>query len=307
MTNSRLTAYVMLFFTAAIWGIATPVIKFTLHDFSPVLFLTYRFFLTSLVLLPILGFTHHDFNIKNHLNKRELFAFVLVALLGSTINLGLLFWGLEHTTAIFASLLSDISPIFVVVAGVIFLKERISSLEKIGLGIAFTGASVLTFSPSIADGNSTVFGNLLILLANFAWVAYVILAKIELKQRVSPLLLVTSSFLLGFITMLPLAIWQTGSLAALISFIAQQPLASHAGVWYMAIISGALAYWLFQEGQRRVEAGEATIFMYLSPLFAIPLSVIWLHETITLPIIIGATITVIGVVIAEYKRRRKSN
>ncbi|MBI4057828.1 DMT family transporter [Candidatus Microgenomates bacterium] len=305
MTNSRLLAYGMLLITAAIWGIATPIIKFTLNDFPFIIFLTYRFFLTSLVLLPIYVFTHKGKNFLAALSRREVMTIIAVGLLGSSINLGLLFWGLEHTTAIFASLLSDISPIFVALASIVFLKERISSLEKVGLGIAFLGASILTFSPSFADGTSSVFGNLLILLANFAWVGYVILAKAELRERTSPLFLITTSFILGFITMLPLALWQTGSIAGLTNFIAQQPLASHMGVWYMALISGALAYWLFQEGQRRIEASQASIFIYLSPIFAIPLSVVWLGEKITLPIVIGATVTIIGVVIAEYKKRKK--
>lgn len=304
MSNQRLTAYAMLFATAAIWGIATPVIKFTLQDFPFIIFLTYRFFLTSLILLPIYALTNRGQNHFASFSRREVIILIAVGLLGSTVNLGFLFWGLEHTTAIFASLLSDITPIFVVLAGVIFLKERISHIEKIGLAIAFLGAGIITFSPSVVNNSATVFGNLLILLANFAWVGYVILAKKELRERVSPLFLVTSSFLLGFITMLPFAIWQAGSLADLVSSIAQQPLSSHVGVWYMALFSGALAYWLYQEGQKRIEASEASIFTYLSPLFAIPLSIIWLGEKITPLFIIGATITVVGVAIAEYKKRR---
>ncbi|PJA42810.1 EamA family transporter, partial [Candidatus Woesebacteria bacterium CG_4_9_14_3_um_filter_39_10] len=43
MNPHRLKAYILLLIVAVIWGIAGPVIKFTLGGFPPLLFLTYRF------------------------------------------------------------------------------------------------------------------------------------------------------------------------------------------------------------------------------------------------------------------------
>ncbi|MDP3994763.1 MAG: EamA family transporter, partial [bacterium] len=78
----------------------------------------------------------------------------------------------------------------------------------------------------------------------------------------------------------------------------------HLGVLFMALISGNLAYSLWIKGQKTIEIGEAALFNYLYPVFAIPLAILWLKETVTIPFVIGAIIIVIGVFIAEIKKRR---
>jgi len=83
------------------------------------------------------------------------------------------------------------------------------------------------------------------------------------------------------------------------------PFSAHLGVFYMAIISGIIAYYLFQYGLQHIEASEATVFQYLGPVFSTPLAVIWLHDKITPPFLIGAVFIVIGVFTAEYKPHRR--
>lgn len=303
MSNSRLIAYGILLATSVIWGFASPIIKFTLADFPPLIFLTYRFLLTSLVMLPL--FVLLDDKIPK-VKPRSWFMIIIAGLLGSSVNLGLLFWGLDNTTAISASVIAATSPIFVVLAGAFFLREKVKSTEAAGLVIAFIGSLVITISPSITTDGETVFGNFLIILGNVSWVGYVVITKKVLQNNISPLFLTTSSFFLGFLSLLPFSIAQYRSLAGLTSFIADRPMSAHLGVIYMALISGALAYWLYQEGQRRIEASEATIFSYLHPIFAVPLALLWLGEKVTTPFLVGAIIVTTGVVIAEYKKRAKS-
>ncbi|MFZ5366259.1 MAG: EamA family transporter, partial [Patescibacteria group bacterium] len=56
MSKKRLTAYLLLTLTAAIWGIAGPVIKNTLQFIPPFTFLFWRFLLASLIFLPFFIF-----------------------------------------------------------------------------------------------------------------------------------------------------------------------------------------------------------------------------------------------------------
>mgnify|MGYP001597495960 CR=1 FL=1 len=59
MNPARLRAYLMLLVVAVIWGIASPVIKYTLGGFDPLTFLTYRFGISSIisiVIFLIIGF-----------------------------------------------------------------------------------------------------------------------------------------------------------------------------------------------------------------------------------------------------------
>jgi drug/metabolite transporter (DMT)-like permease len=302
MTKYRLNAYIYLLLVAAIWGIAGPVIKYTLPDFPPFIFLSYRFLISIIFLLPFVIIK----GVKLPKNKRDLITLVVISLLGSSINLGFLFYGYKYTSVLDASILSSSSPLFVVAAGAIFLKEKVTKREKVGLLIAFCGSVVIVLQPLIEGGFfalQNLLGNLLIISANFTWVAYIILSKIELRHKVDPFTITFFMFFLGFLTLLPLAIIQSGGFLQLTNQVTNSPINSHLGVWYMALLSGNLAYFLYQKGQKSIEASEATLFTYLSPLFAAPLAVYWLGEKVTTPFVVGVTIIAVGVFIAEYKKR----
>ena len=49
MNPYRLRAYILLIAVSVIWGVAAPVIKFTLRGIDPISFLTYRFFLAAVL------------------------------------------------------------------------------------------------------------------------------------------------------------------------------------------------------------------------------------------------------------------
>ena len=72
----------------------------------------------------------------------------------------------------------------------------------------------------------------------------------------------------------------------------------------MALLSGTVAYTLWNMGQKTIEIGESALFSYLYPVITLPLSIFWLHEDITTPLIIGAVIIAVGVIIAETKKKK---
>ncbi len=305
MSKSRLTAYFYLIIVAAIWGAAGPVIKYLLASFpvlTIIVFLTYRFLLSSVVLLPVFWVSKPK--LPNKL--RDWTILIIAGLLGSSVNLLFTFWGIQKTTALDATLLSTIGPILVVMAGVLFLKEQVTRREALGLAVVIAGTVLTILQPILETGgfSGNIVGNGLIMLANLTWVGYVVISKIELSHRYTPLTLTTTSFMAGFVSLLPIAMLEVGSLGKLWEVLTSVSLAVHAGVFFLGVLSGALAYVLYQEGQRRIEISEANLFSYLSPLFAIPLAVFWLGEQITLPYILGAGIIAAGVVVAETGRRR---
>lgn len=296
--SARIHAYVLLLVTVAIWGAAAPIIKFTLGELQPVLFLFYRFTISAvaaLALSAIIGF-------KLPSNRNVLLLTLLYGFLTSTVSLGLVFFGLERTTAVNASLIGVIGPILVTVAGVLFLHEHVTSREKIGIGIAVLGATLTVLEPLLqrADG-STLTGNILIFASLLVAVVTTVIAKILLRDNVEAATATSISFFVGFITFVPITLLAYTP-NEVVAQIKQVSLPYHLGVWYMALLSGNLAYFIWHKAQKTIEIGEAAIFGYLGPLFAIPLAVLWLKEVINTTFIIGAVIIAVGVFIAEYKR-----
>jgi drug/metabolite transporter (DMT)-like permease len=307
--TARTRAYLLLIFVAVIWGIAPPVIKYTLPYFPTAIFLTYRFFIICLLMIPFL-LIHEPktWHVLGGLTHRDWLILIISGLLGSTLQLGLLFWGLELTTSLDGSLINATSPILVALAGHYLLKENIPFRERIGHVIAFIGTIIVVIQP-VFEGHrlfsGSMLGNLLTLTGTVAWVGYVLLTKVELQHKLTPLLLTTFMFFIGFISLSVISFFLYSPLKITAIF-NLAPLSAHLGVLFMALISGALAYWAYQAAQKCITVAEANIFLYLPPIFTLPLAYFWLHEKISLFFVLGSLVIAFGVGIAEirsYSRR----
>lgn len=304
MTNKRVSAYLYILLTAIIWGAAGPIIKFTLADFPPLIFLTYRFALSSIIGLIYFAKNKE----KTTKNSNLLLLILLCAFVTSTLRLGSLFFGFDETSSISATLISSMTPVFMALTGYFLLKEHISKSELFGMGIAMIGTLISILTPILAETdfiNASLYGNLIVLGSVLIDVFSVLLVKIIMnKKAISPSRLTHTIFIVGFITLLPVAIF-VHSYSTIISTILSASWQGHLGVLYMAFISGTLAYTLQSKGLKVIEMGDVSIFAYLMPIFAAPLSIFWLHEKITLPFVFGSFIIAIGVFIAEYHHRRR--
>ena len=302
--KERIRSYIFLLIVAAIWGIAGPVIKYTLPDFTPMIFLTYRLFVSSILMLPIAWVLKPKFPTS----RREIIMLSIAGLFGTTFNLGLLFYGLNLSNVLDATIIGNTSPIFVILGGVFFLREKVNKKELLGIIVTLLGTLIIIVQPLFDKGfvgTSSLLGNIFLTLANITWVVYIVITKTELRHKIDIFLITTYMFILGFITSLPFALFEAKGLNNLLLIVSLAPFKAHLGVWYLAVLSGSLGYFLYQEGQKKIEASEATLFGYLSPLFSTPLAVFWLKEKITTTFIIGTLITATGVFIAEYRRNSK--
>lgn len=286
--NNRTIAYLILLLNTALWGFSAPIIKYSFQFISPSLFLFYRYIFATTLFLPIF-LTYRSRN-HHHINHLKTF---FIALLGTPLCLLPLFYGLNQTSAIEASILESTSPIFTILMCLIFLKETLKSKEWKGLAIALLGTFIIALEPLITGHNHiqlSVEGNLLIILANIVWTAFILLSK---KIKTDPIYLSFYSFVIS------IPFFYFINLSQHLSF----SLNSQAipGILYMAIGGSIIAFWAYQEGQKRIEASEAAVFTYLKPAFAIPLSILWLKEAFS-PVAIVATILIIfGVFISEKR------
>lgn len=291
MTKSRRLAYISLIAAAFIWGIATPVIKYTLNFISVTSFLYFRFLIASLIVaVPLCKKI-----IKVKPTKKDWLIYLFLGFLCTPLNLYLLFIGLEKTTSIDASLISITTPFLVAVGGALFLKENVNNKEKLGIGIAIFGTLVTIIQPlfeNVSSVGNHVQGNLLVLLGTLVWVAFTLITK---KYRhLDPFLLSSISFIVGLFCLLPFVSLNTKYLILNTNAIP--------GLLFMAIFSSVVAYSAHIYGLTKIEASEAEVFTYLQPLFAVPISVVFLHEIITIPFLLGAILIATGVFISSYKK-----
>ncbi len=299
MTSHRKRAYIYLILVALIWGAAGPIIKFTLGGIDPLPFLAYRFAISGF--FAILYFSISGFKLPKP--KSSLLWVIGYGLLAFTIALVALFTGLDKSTVLDLALIATIGPLIVTFGGAIIYHDHITHREKIGIFIVLIGALINSIAPFLFRGSNTrLTGNLFIFIYLLADVSAVLLAKRAVQNKIPAATLTNMGFIVGALTIIPLALILHGSNVLLYSIISL-PLKYHLGVWYMALLSGTVAYYLYIRGQKSIEVSEATLFSYLQPVFAVPLAVFWLGESITATFIVGAILIATGIIIAEYKKK----
>lgn len=308
--QKRTKAYLALLTTALVWGVAPPIIKYSLRFVTPVEFLTLRFFLVSLIILPVFLAKVK----KQPFEKKDWSLLILVALCGTTFTLGLIFWGLVKTSALDSAVIVATAPLMIVFGGAIFLKEIITKQEKIGLGLAFLGTLIAVASPLLNglsfSSQHNLSGNILIFISNISWTAYSLLSK-KLSKKYPSFNITALSFFVGLVSFLPLFFYQRLALidyqksvnlpATSLFYISPKGLP---GIIYMSTLGSLIAYFTYTYGISLIEASEATLFAYLQPIFTAPLAFLWLKESVSKYFILGAILIIIGVFLTEYKTKK---
>jgi len=326
LPDNLLKGYVFILITTIIWASAGPIIKYTLDYIPPLTFLFLRFLIACSVLLP---YTIYEIQ-KVKVNPKDYFNFLLLGIFSQT-SLALIFIALRYSTSIDNAVIGILGSILSVTAGSYFYKDKVNSYTKKGLLLASVGTLIVVLEPILSDGNSTkiterLFGNLLLLIYNVAWVAYVVWSKMSMGER-SKLLKKTLSFVhlkpmtktypptlitaltmfVGLFTIAPLAIIEmTGGFGNTQYFnILEISRQSMLGILYMALLSSLAAYILYQKALEYVKVTDMAFFHYLSPLFTFPVAYLILGETPNQFVILGAFIIAIGVYIAEVRNSRE--
>jgi len=150
------------------------------------------------------------------------------------------------------------------VLSAIFLKQPITLLKVIGVMLGAVGASMLLWSSNgDVAGNSSLKGDLFILLNSISYAIYLVMVK-PLMRKYNPLDIVAWTFLIGSVLVLPFG---AGELA-------QVPWSGLDGATWLAIayvVVGVtfVAYLLNTWALRVLDPGVVGTYIYLQPMMAV--------------------------------------
>jgi drug/metabolite transporter (DMT)-like permease len=305
--RSRSIAYLLLSINTIFWGAALIIVKPAFAITSPLRFLFYRYLLASFLSLPFL--IYYWPKVKNKfINIVRISA---NELLGTVFALTILYSGLTRTSALEASFLATLSPLFVILMGIFFLKEKEQKNEWFGLALAFLGTLMLIILPIISSSNNLISnisltGNLLILGYSLSNAIYFILAK-KHYQKLPKLFVASVSFVVGLVCFAILNLVNVGMSLPTISHLIATDLQNSSVILasvYMAVFGSIIGYTAYIKGQDMVEASEASLFWYLQPLIYLPLGILWLKESLSFIQVLALIIIFFGVFKAEKRQSR---
>ncbi|WP_269531074.1 DMT family transporter [Chitinimonas sp. BJYL2] len=264
-------AYLLLTLTSLFWSGNFVVARAT-HAAIPPMALSFgRWLIALMILLP--------FALRPMWRDRALLRaqWQRVALLGAIGVAGfnsLAYAGLHFTSATNAVLTNSFIPILILPLGALFLGERISLRQCLGVAISFAGVAMI-FShgePGRLLRLDLNKGDLLLLLAALDWAVYTLMLR-GLDPRIDRLGLLLALVIVGVICIAPLLLWELSSGAQL-----AMTGANLATFVYVGVFPSVLAYLFYNYGVQAVGASRAGSFIHLMPVFGSVLAWLFLGE-----------------------------
>jgi len=207
------------------------------------------------------------------------------------------FNGLKLIDAGRAAVIVATSPIFIAIASAALLRERFSQAGIFGVAVSFCGAAIVISRGNLHGLLAGGFGlgELFIFGAVLCWGAYTIMGRF-IMAHVSPIVAVAYSCVFGTAFLLVPAFME-----GVPNFSAYTT-----GTWgalaYMVIFATVLAYIWFYQGVKRIGAARAGLFLNFVPVCGVLLAYLFLRESVTPSLAVGALFVLTGVCLINRKR-----
>ena len=218
---------------------------------------------------------------------------------------GLVYVGLQSTTAINASVINVTQPPLMMVAAWLLLHDRITPRQATGIVIAALGVGAIVFrgDPERLLELEFVIGDLWVQLAMVSFGLYAALLKKFAPPELNPFVLFLGMTAAATVLLLPLHAAEM----VLFGRFATLGLATVTGVLYLAIFGAILGLVFVNIGISRIGPARAGAFFYLIPVFTAFLAVLLLGETLQLYHLVGLILVASGVYVTTRQGDRSTH
>lgn len=283
---NRLRADLLLLLTAFIWGTAFVAQKYANDSMPPITFVGARFLLSALALIPLALYEARRQTIP--LSRKDWLQATVIGLClfaGSCLQQT----GLVTTTATNGGFLTALYVVIVpfMVWGLNRTRPRLLVIAACAVSIA--GAWLLTDDGSARHWS---FGDLLVVLADFAWALAITVIADFMQRTHRPFFLSLAQYCITAVLGLCIGlIFEPVSLSGIS--------AAAPAILYAGLLSGGVAYTLGIVAQRYTPPAEASLIMCLESVFAALAGAVMLHERLTFTAGVGCALILMGVVMVE--------
>lgn len=224
----------------------------------------------------------------------------LLGFLGIFLNQVLFIVGLSYTTPTNAAILMTSIPAFAVGVAALLGLERIGPYRLAGVTLAICGALVILDPTRFSVGNSTLIGNLLILINCLSFATFLVLQRPILRQLPWQTV-IAGAFVFGSLGVLAvggttLKELSPGSLST----------STWMGILYILVFPTALSYLINSWAIQRSSALLAAAYTTLQPLLTALLSRLFLAEVLTWRQAIGFALIASGLWCVSWRSGRGS-
>lgn len=287
MKSNKQKAYLALVVTSLLWGTTWVVSKIgvektpafevaSIRQFSGGIIYVSFFLLFKKLPLPTA--------------KQFRWLFIMAILMFVSSN-GIATWALKYIPSGLAALIAALYPLSVVLIEMFFYKNnKISWSTFIGLFLGIAGIALVFYDNAFHNHTEGFwFGVCLSLIAMITWaMATIFIAR--KKTELNPYYatgwqMLISSFIMFLIVLI------SGDHIPISSI----PLQTWGALAYLVAAGSLFAFVAFIYSMKNLEPGIAALYAYINPIVAIVVGSLIINEKLTMNIILGSLITLVGV------------
>ena len=229
----------------------------------------------------------------------------LIAFLGALLFIGgngMLFVGLQFTTAINGALINSAEPVVIIACAWLMFRDRLTALQWVGVVLSMAGVLYLIVrgSPASLLSLRLNIGDLFILVSIVAWAFYAVLLR-RVPKELSRLNLVFGILAAGAVSVFPFWLLEH-------FFIAPAPMIWETAwsVAFNAVFASVLAVFWWNHTIEQLGPGRAGLFVHLIPVYTVFLAMGFLGETLFWYYIVGIGLIGAGIYLTTMLKTGKA-
>ncbi|MBT7950147.1 MAG: DMT family transporter [Gammaproteobacteria bacterium] len=280
-------AYVLLATTVLFWAIGIVIARGVREEIPLIGLSFWRWFAATLILIP---FVYSDLKNKFDIVKANLRILTIQGFL--MIGSGtLLFYALNYTTAINATIVNATQPVVTVAFAWLILGDRLKGIQMLGIVSAFVGIGVMI---SRADLNTISrlnfnIGDLLIIIAIMGYALYSINIR-KMPKDISPFTALSVILFAGSMLILPFYVVES-------IYVKPFPvsLLTISIILILALLISIASLVMWNLANSVVGPGRAGMFVNLIPVYGTILAITFLGESLFIYHVIGTALVCVGI------------
>lgn len=278
-----------------IWGSTWLAIKIGLESVPPFYAVAIRFTVAATILALIIRLRGE----KVPFDRNALTLYLTLAVLSFSFPFALVYWGEQYIPSSLASILFAAYPFVVATGSHFFLpSEQLNPFKVIGILLGFLGVLVI-FWADIHIGEASEWGMVAILLSTLMQGTSLVIVK-RLNKTITPTSLSLGGMIFGIVIMYALAL-------AFEDFSSVHFDGKGIGsILYLGtfgtVITFVVYYWLL----KRVEAVYLSLVSLVTPVLAVILGTLWLHESLSPRVFMGASLVLAGILVTNGRELFRS-
>lgn len=234
--------------------------------------------------------------------RKDILPILILSALNFIFSNGFSTWGLKYISSGLGAIISAIFPLWLVIISLFSPKEKIPAKAVLGLLIGFSGVCVI-FYEHLQDffNPGFRFGVLISLTATWTW-AFGSLYTKKHASEFNPYFGLGIQMVIAGITLLSVSSFNKNFVP-----FTEIPVNAWLAIGYLVLFGSVIAFICYLYALQNLPTEQASIYAYINPVVAVLLGSWIFDERLTITLVIGGLITLLGVYLVNKAFRRSAD